>query len=71
MVRGAAVVDENMAYFMNYAGETLLYDLSIQRWSELPKCSYMFSSLVIIRGLLKLLVEVKVVGIFAINCLVS
>ena len=52
MSRGAAVVDGNVAYFMNWDGETLSFDLSTQGWSELPLCPYQFSSLAIIRGLL-------------------
>ena len=52
MDRGAAVVDGNMAYFMSKNGEACSYNLSTQRWSELPKCPCWFSSLAVIRGLL-------------------
>ena len=40
MARGAAVVDGNVAYFLNYAGQTYSYDSSAQKWSKLPQCPY-------------------------------
>ena len=49
MERGAAVVDENVAYFMNRFGQTYSYN---KRWSKLPRCPYRDSSLAVIRGLL-------------------
>ena len=51
MSRGTAIVEGNVAYFMQYNGQTSSYDSSTQRWSELPKCPYVCGSLAII-GLL-------------------
>ena len=48
MHRGAAVVDGNVAYFMDRTGQTYFYN---KRWSELPECPYRYSSLAVIRGL--------------------
>ena len=50
MNRGAAVVDGNVAYFLNKNGDILLYDLSSKRWRELARCPYRYSSLVTING---------------------
>ena len=51
MSRGAAVVDGDMAYFMNWAdGEVCSYNISSKKWSKLPKCPYVYSSLAIIIG---------------------
>jgi hypothetical protein len=50
--RGAAVVDGNMAYFMNWNGYTCSYDSSTQKWSELPECPNWCGSLAVNRGLL-------------------
>ena len=54
VVRGAAVVDNNVAYFVHYAGQIILcsYNSSTQRWNKLPKCPYGEVSLAIIKGLL-------------------
>ena len=52
MTRGAAVVEENVAYFISWNGQACSYNLSTQRWSELPRCPYSYSSLAVIRGLL-------------------
>ena len=52
MNRGAATVDGNVAYFMDYDGRTCSYVSSTQRWSELPKCPHWYGSLAVIRGLL-------------------
>ena len=52
MVRGAAVVDGNVAYFMSWDGQTCSYDAFTQWWSKLPRCPYWYSSLAVIRGLL-------------------
>ena len=52
MARGAAVVDGNVAYFMNWDGRTCSYDSSTRRWSKLPQCPSKESNLVVIRGLL-------------------
>ena len=49
MIRGAAVVDGNVAYFMDQYGQTYSYN---KRWSTLPECPYECSSLAVIRGLL-------------------
>ena len=49
MSRGAAVVDGNVAYFMNWNGEACSYDSSSKRWRELPKCPCQCGSLVIIK----------------------
>ena len=50
MSRGAAVVDGNVAYFMNDS-QICSYNLSTQRWSKLPKYPYLYGSVAIIRGL--------------------
>jgi hypothetical protein len=50
MRRGAAVVDGNMAYFMNWNGEVCSYNVSSKKWSNLPRCPYQFSSLAIINS---------------------
>ena len=50
MSRGAAVVDGNMAYFMNWNGEVCSYNVSSKKWSKLPKCPYEYSSLAVING---------------------
>jgi hypothetical protein len=52
MVRGAAVVDGNMAYFMSWDGQTCCYNLATKTWSQLLLCPCVFSSLAIIRGFL-------------------
>ena len=49
MCRGAAVMDGNVAYFMNSDGQTYSYN---KRWIKLPQCPYRDSSLAVIRGLL-------------------
>ena len=50
MTRGAAVVDGNVAYFVNWDGNICSYDSSSKRWRELPKCLYQYCSLAIING---------------------
>ena len=52
MSRGACVVDGDVAYFMNDDGQTCLFNSSTRRWSQLPTCPCIFSSLAVIRGLL-------------------
>ena len=54
MSRGAAVVDGNMAYFMDCDNQEqeCSYNSSTRRWSRLPRCPYESSSLAVIRGLL-------------------
>ena len=61
MVRGAAVVDGDMAYFMNFDGEGSCYIVSSKKWSKLPKCPYQFSSLAVINGQLTAIGGCKVV----------
>ena len=52
MVRGACVVDSDVAYFMNNDGPTYSFNSSTRKWSQLPKCPCLYSSLAVIRGLL-------------------
>ena len=61
MVRGAAVVDGDMAYFMNFDGEGSCYIVSSKKWNKLPKCPYQFSSLAVINGQLTAIGGCKVV----------
>ena len=49
MFRGAAVVHENVAYFMHCYGETYSYN---KRWSKLLMCPYRNSGLAVIKGFL-------------------
>ena len=48
--RGAAVVDGDMAYFMNWNGEVCSYNVSSKKWSKLPKYPYRSSSLAVVNG---------------------
>ena len=50
MSRGAAVVNRNVAYFMNWNGNICSYNSSSKRWRELPKCLYEYCSSAIING---------------------
>ena len=50
MVRGAAVVDGDMAYFMNWNGEVCSYNASSKKWSKLPDSPYKSSSLAVTDG---------------------
>ena len=53
MHRGAAIVDGNVAYFMNWSGDICSCYLSSNyriRRNELPKCPYQYCSLAIIDG---------------------
>ena len=52
MDRGAAVVDGNVAYCMNWDGHICSYDSSKRRWIDHPKYSHLYGSLAVIRGLL-------------------
>lgn len=52
MNRGAAVVDGNVAYFMDCRGEACSYDSSSKKWSNLPRYPYQDGCLVVINGLL-------------------
>ena len=38
MLRGACVVDGDVAYFMNTDGQTCSFNSSTRRWSQLPEC---------------------------------
>ena len=48
--RGAAVVDEDMAYFMNWSGEVCSYNVYKKKWSKLSKSPYVSGSLAVING---------------------
>ena len=48
MSRGAAVVDGDMAYFMNWSGKVCSYNVSCKKWSQLPDSPYKRSSLAVI-----------------------
>ena len=52
MVRGSAVVDGNVAYFIrnDYLSQMCSYNSSTQKWSTLPLCPCGSSSLAVIRG---------------------
>ena len=50
MQRGTAVVDENVAYFMNCNGQVCSYNITARIWSELPKYPYSHCSLGIVNG---------------------
>jgi N-acetylneuraminic acid mutarotase len=50
MRRGAAVVDGDVAYFINWYGEVCSYNVFSTKWSKLPKCPYCHSSLAVING---------------------
>ena len=52
MVRGDAVMNGNIAYFMNYNGEVCSYDLATERWNKLLKGPYQGSSLAVVNTLL-------------------
>ena len=51
MTKEGAVMDGNVAYLMEYNGETCSYNSTVKRWSMLPKCPCAHSSLAIIRGI--------------------
>ena len=48
--RGAVAVDENVVYFMNWAGEIRCYNFISKKWSTFPGSSYLSSSLAVING---------------------
>ena len=50
MERGGAVSNGNIVYFMSIRGESCSYNVLTQKWNELPKCPYGYSSLAIIHG---------------------
>ena len=52
MRRGDAVVDGNVAYFMNFYSQICSFNASTEEWIPLPKCPCQYSSLAVIRGLL-------------------
>ena len=62
MIRGAAVVDGDVAYFMNVNGEVCSYNVSSKKWSKLPKCPYYYSSLAVINGQLTAIGGCKALG---------
>ena len=51
-MRGACVVDGDVAYFIGTDGQTCSFNSSTRRWSQLPECPCQYSSLAVIRGLL-------------------
>ena len=50
MTRGAAVVNGNVAYFMDCSGVLCSYNSTSMMWRELPKYPYEYGSLAIING---------------------
>ena len=50
IIRGAAVVDGHMAYFLHEYCDTYSFDSCSKKWRELPKCPRHFSSLAVING---------------------
>ena len=50
MIRGAAVVDVGVAYFMHWDGQACSYNSTNKKWSELPKYPYQCGSLAVING---------------------
>ena len=48
--RGAAVVDENVAYFVHYNGKVCSYNSTTKKWSKLLTYPYQDSSLAVIDG---------------------
>ena len=52
MIRGAAVVDEDIAYFMNTSGDVCSYNSKTQTWCTLPGCPLFGSSLAVVNDLL-------------------
>ena len=51
MIRGATVVDESIAYFMNTNGEICSYNPSTNTWTDLPTCPLFGSSLAVVNDL--------------------
>ena len=50
MFRGSAVVDGNLAYFMNWDGHTCSYDSASKKWSKCPQYPYYCGCLAVING---------------------
>ena len=50
MQRGTAVVDEDVAYFMNCNGQVCSYNITNRKWSKLPKYQYKHGSLAIVNS---------------------
>ena len=48
--RGSAVVDKDVAYFMNDSGNICAYNSKSKMWNELPKCPNQDSSLAVINN---------------------
>ena len=52
MIRGSAVVNGNVAYFMNSKGQICCYNSSTKRWTDFSECPQQLGTLAIIGGLL-------------------
>ena len=50
IVRGTAIVDGNLAYFMHTDGNTCSYDSTSKKWSKCPKYPYYNGCLAVING---------------------
>ena len=50
MSRGAAVVNGDVAYFMNWSGDLCFYNSASKQWGKLPKYPYQYGSLAVING---------------------
>ena len=50
MTRGAAVVNRNVAYFMDYNGMICFYNSDSKGWGMLPQCPYKRSALAVVKG---------------------
>ena len=50
MIRGAAVVDGDVAYFLHRYSCICSYDSCSKIWRELPKCPHVFCSLAVVNG---------------------
>ena len=50
MIRGAAVVDGSMVYFLHRFGYIYSYDSCSKKWRELPPCPHDLCSLAIVNG---------------------
>ena len=71
MARGAAAIDGNVVYFMNFDGRTCSYDTSAQIWRKLPQYYCCYGSLAMIRGLLTAIGGNKNTAINELACMVS
>ena len=50
IIRGTAVMDGDMAYFLHKYGDVCSYDSCSKKWRKLPECPCKFSSLAIVNG---------------------